>query len=123
MSIQRLKAKPPHQFSSGSKLCNSSPSAFFLGTLVFPPNPNLLRIVRREVLSSSSSLTSSKGASDTTPSRTFWIPDGRNRLPVRDEMDPFQVVTFESKLRRGVFENVDEETRVGELPPMSKDLR
>jgi hypothetical protein len=42
---------------------------------------------------------------------------------VRDEIDPFQVLIFESKLRRGVFENVDEETRVGELPPMSKDLR
>jgi hypothetical protein len=104
------------------KLCNSSPSRFLAAVAETRcPKPNRLRIVRREVLSSSSNLTSSNGASDRVCSSTLAI-EGRSRLPVRDEMDPLRVLRLESRLRRGEFANVDA-ARVGEVPPTSNDLR
>jgi hypothetical protein len=104
------------------KLCNSSPpSRFFIGT-PFCPNPNLLKIVFREILSSSSNLTSSNGASATAVSSTFGIFDTRNLLPVRDEMDPARVLILESRLNRGELGNVGDAAMVGDVPPMSNDL-
>ena len=105
------------------KLCNSSPSRFLAAVAdTRCPKPNRLRIVRREVLSSSSNLTSSNGASDRVCSSTLAI-EGRSLLPVRDEMDPLRVLRLESRLRRGEFANVDVAARVGEVPPTSNDLR
>jgi hypothetical protein len=105
------------------KLCNSSPSRFLAAvTDTRCPKPNRLRIVRREVLSSSSNLTSSNGASDRVCSSTLAI-EGRSLLPVRDEMDPLRVLRLESRLKRGEFANVDVAARVGEVPPTSNDLR
>jgi len=66
---------------------------------------------------------SSNSASATMPSSALPIDEGRNRLPMRDEMDSLRVLTFESKLKRGVIGNVDDGPKVGELPPISKDLR
>ena len=106
------------------KLCNSSPSFLFAAS---PgprcPNPKRLKIVLREALSSSSNLTSSKGASERLCSSTLGILE-RSLLPIRDEMEPLRVLRLESRLRRGLeVANVEEGARVGEVPPMSNDLR
>jgi len=108
---------------SGLKLCSSSPSRFF-AAIVGPrcANPKRLRIVLREALSSSSNLTSSKGASERLCSSTLGT-DGRSLLPVRDNMEPLRVPRLESRLRRGELANVEEGPRVGDVPPISKDLR
>jgi hypothetical protein len=79
-------------------------------------------MVFRDVLSSSSNLTSSNGASATAVSSTFGIFDTRSLLPVREEMDPARVLTLESRLSRGELGNVGEAAIVGDVPPISKDL-
>lgn len=103
------------------KLCNSSPS-LFLGIFVLCPNPNLLKIVLLEVLSSSSNLTSSNGASETIPSSTLGTLDTRNLVPIGDEMDELRVQILESRLSRGVPKVGEADPRVGDAPPISKDL-
>ena len=38
-------------------------------------------------------------------------------------MEPLRVPRLESRLRRGELANVEEGPRVGDVPPISKDLR
>ena len=110
---------PRLHYLSILRLCNSSPSFFFNATDLVP-NPNRLRIVFLDALSSSSNFTSSKGASTVLFSSTFGTIDMRNRL-ARDEIDGFRVLILESKLNLGVLANVGDEMIVGEVPPISND--
>lgn len=101
--------------------CNSSPSFFFNKPLW--PNTKRFKIVLREFLSSSSNLTSSKVASNAKFSSTFGMLETRRAVSWREDTEEKVVLIFESKLRRGVLPNGDEEARVGDVPPISNDLR